>query len=111
MKSNTETQRWKIASETPSVGSARKPEKVQSSQISSDYTGKPNPTPGESAKPEPEHAVSNDGASADMGGRIARRAYELYEQRGGEHGRALEDWLRAEAEIRRAGGGKKMLTI
>ena len=28
--------------------------------------------------------------------RIARRAHEIYEARGGEHGRALEDWLQAE---------------
>jgi hypothetical protein len=32
-------------------------------------------------------------------GRIARRAHEIYESRGGEHGKALEDWLRAEREI------------
>ena len=31
--------------------------------------------------------------------RIARRAHEIYEARGGEHGKALEDWLRAEREI------------
>jgi Protein of unknown function (DUF2934) len=31
--------------------------------------------------------------------RIRRRAYELYEARGREDGRALEDWLQAEAEI------------
>jgi HSP20 family protein len=30
---------------------------------------------------------------------IARRAYELYEQRGGEHGRHLDDWLQAESEV------------
>jgi Protein of unknown function (DUF2934) len=30
---------------------------------------------------------------------ISRRAYELYEQRGKEHGRADEDWLKAEKEI------------
>jgi hypothetical protein len=28
------------------------------------------------------------------------RAYELYLQRGGEHGHDAEDWLRAEEEIR-----------
>ena len=27
------------------------------------------------------------------------RAYQLFEQRGGEHGHDLEDWLRAEAEV------------
>jgi Protein of unknown function (DUF2934) len=30
---------------------------------------------------------------------IRRRAYELYEARGREEGRAIEDWLRAKAEI------------
>jgi Protein of unknown function (DUF2934) len=30
---------------------------------------------------------------------IRRRAYELYEARGREHGRDLEDWFRAEAEV------------
>jgi hypothetical protein len=30
---------------------------------------------------------------------IRRRAYELYEERGREDGRELEDWLRAEEEI------------
>src|SRR5690348_3304084 len=31
---------------------------------------------------------------------IAQRAYELFQQRGGEHGRDLEDWLAAERELR-----------
>ena len=30
---------------------------------------------------------------------IRRRAYELYEARGREEGRELEDWFRAEEEI------------
>jgi hypothetical protein len=30
---------------------------------------------------------------------IARRAYDLYEQRGREEGHALEDWLKAEAIV------------
>lgn len=30
---------------------------------------------------------------------IARRAHQLYEARGGEHGRDVEDWLRAEREL------------
>ncbi len=34
--------------------------------------------------------------------RIAQRAYELYEQRGGQAGSELEDWLQAEREIRSA---------
>jgi hypothetical protein len=31
--------------------------------------------------------------------RIGRRAHEIYEARGGQHGRALDDWLQAEREI------------
>ncbi|MBI3355253.1 MAG: DUF2934 domain-containing protein [Nitrospirae bacterium] len=31
--------------------------------------------------------------------RIARRAYELYEQGGRQDGRALEDWLKAERQL------------
>jgi hypothetical protein len=31
--------------------------------------------------------------------RVARRAHEIYEARGGQHGKALEDWLQAEREI------------
>lgn len=30
---------------------------------------------------------------------IARRAYEHYEERGGEPGHELDDWLRAEREL------------
>jgi hypothetical protein len=33
---------------------------------------------------------------------IARRAYQLYEERGGGHGHDLDDWLQAERELRPA---------
>jgi len=32
-------------------------------------------------------------------GLVAERAYELYEQRGRQEGRALEDWLNAESQL------------
>lgn len=35
---------------------------------------------------------------------IARRAYELYEQRGRQEGRDLEDWLKAEEQLAGAAG-------
>ena len=47
-------------------------------------------------------ASQHNGARAPVDSRmnrIARRAHEIYEARGGEHGKALEDWLRAEREI------------
>ena len=37
---------------------------------------------------------------ARMEEEIRRRAYQLYEERGGQHGSDQEDWLRAEAEVR-----------
>lgn len=36
--------------------------------------------------------------------RIARRAYELYEQRGRQEGGDLEDWLKAEQQLVGAAG-------
>jgi hypothetical protein len=38
-------------------------------------------------------------APKNLEGQIRSRAYELYEARGREDGRDLEDWLRAESEI------------
>ena len=35
---------------------------------------------------------------------IARRAFEFYCARGGEHGRDVDDWLQAERELRTSGG-------
>ncbi len=42
--------------------------------------------------------------TADLNEKIARRAYELYEQRGGKHGAEMEDWLQAEREIAQGNG-------
>lgn len=55
-------------------------------------------------RPEGQHLPpSRPGAghntSESRMNRIARRAQEIYEARGGEHGRALDDWLQAEREI------------
>jgi DUF2934 family protein len=33
---------------------------------------------------------------------VAHKAYELYQQRGAEHGRDLEDWFRAEQLVHEA---------
>ncbi len=40
------------------------------------------------------------GSTLDFEQQIRNRAYQLYEQRGREEGHDVEDWLRAEAEIR-----------
>ena len=31
--------------------------------------------------------------------KVALRAYEIYEDRGGQHGRDIDDWLQAETEV------------
>jgi hypothetical protein len=46
--------------------------------------------------PAVQQPVDGDGTD------IARRAYELFEARGGDHGHDVEDWLEAERELRRA---------
>jgi hypothetical protein len=47
-----------------------------------------------------ERVQSTGSGSSDEQSRIARRAYELYLERGGSHGQDWEDWLAAEREIR-----------
>ena len=38
-------------------------------------------------------------SSIELQEQIRRRAFELYEQRGRNDGRELEDWLQAESEV------------
>lgn len=53
----------------------------------------------EGAGPTPMSAPTAGNPSESRISRIARRAHEIYLARGGEHGKALEDWLQAEREI------------
>ena len=46
------------------------------------------------------------GKSSDLTPQIARRAYELYEQRGRQDGGAVQDWAQAEREIREVASHK-----
>jgi len=46
-----------------------------------------------------ERKPEMDSSAAHVHTRIAERAYRLYEERGSEPGREIEDWLRAEEEI------------
>lgn len=65
-----------------------KTETSKMAQPSRDQFGQP-PMSARKQKANPE----------EMRERIERRAYEIYEQRGREDGRELEDWLRAEQEV------------
>lgn len=44
-------------------------------------------------------AVATQTAEANIAERIRARAYQLFEERGGELGHDLEDWVQAEAEV------------
>jgi hypothetical protein len=46
----------------------------------------------------PEHPSSQRPKESRLD-RISRRAHMIYERRGGQHGRDLDDWLQAEREI------------
>jgi hypothetical protein len=41
-----------------------------------------------------------DGASPEFNARVARKAYELFERRGGDEGQDVQDWLEAERLVR-----------
>lgn len=45
--------------------------------------------------------AEGSGRPTDVAALISARAYQLYTERGGEAGHALEDWLRAENEVMR----------
>lgn len=48
---------------------------------------------------ETEQSINWDKVPADALSQIHRRAYQIWQERGGDTGRELEDWLQAEAEI------------
>jgi len=50
--------------------------------------------------PRPSRATDTSVHPSVSEEQIRRRAYELYMQRGGTHGRHMDDWFRAESELR-----------
>ena len=61
--------------------------------------------PAAASRPSPEAMASGTGTEAPAQGpeyfaRVARKAYELFERRGGEPGRDVEDWMEAERIVR-----------
>jgi len=47
----------------------------------------------------PAHPESGKLSVSDLENRIRNRAYDLYERRGCADGKALDDWLEAQAEV------------
>ena len=79
--------------ETASVGRQR-PRPGRSSAASASDGARPD----ESDFPLPIAGAADQPSESRMN-RIAQRAHEIYEARGGEHGKAIQDWLQAEREI------------
>jgi DUF2934 family protein len=50
------------------------------------------------SKPSPTSGNGDSRRASDEA--IARRAYEIYQSRGGMHGADLDDWLEAERQLR-----------
>jgi len=46
-----------------------------------------------------EERAAGTGGNLELDTEIRRRAYQLYVERGGEHGRDLDDWLQAKREF------------
>jgi hypothetical protein len=64
------------------------------------------PTDGASDQPKPRRAAAKAPNGAANGGngrvsedQVSRRAYEIYESRGAQHGSDLDHWLQAEREL------------
>ncbi len=51
------------------------------------------------SKPSTAHSMPAPAPSEDIRERVRRRAYQLWEQSGFQHGQDLEHWLKAEQEI------------
>lgn len=62
------------------------------------------PASGASQSPKPARTSKKGNGSGDpLNGpdAVARRAYEIYLSRGGNHGADLDDWLEAERQLKR----------
>jgi hypothetical protein len=64
--------------------------------VKGEKTSAPKAVKAGTGKTRTSSAASKPAATYDE---IAKRSYEIYLERGGEHGHAEEDWARAEAEL------------
>ena len=61
------------------------------------------PANGSSDSPKPARPSKKSNGAAEPFNdpdAVARRAYEIYQRRGGNHGADLDDWLEAERELK-----------
>jgi H+-transporting ATPase len=84
----------------------RKPEVKAESKAEPKPDAKPEVNSEAKVEPKPEDKTeptleAKAKSPSDLTPQIAKRAYELYEQRGRQDGRAVQDWLQAEREVRK----------
>jgi Protein of unknown function (DUF2934) len=58
------------------------------------------PRKGKAIRRAPQTSEAPQVSEEQIQENVRERAYQLFLERGSEHGHHLEDWLRAEAEIR-----------
>ena len=68
------------------------------SSLEDDLRDPPGDAPNRAAEDEGRRDVIGSSGQSRIE-QIARRAHQIYEARGGEHGRAVDDWLQAEREV------------
>ena len=56
--------------------------------------------PAKTKRPSTSKANGNGSHGNISSDEVARRAYEIYESRGGEHGSDFDDWLEAEKQVK-----------
>ena len=69
---------------------------TRSKAIDPDNPVQPKPRKAKAAPAAPTEPAASEPSADD----IRRRAYERYQQRGGNHGRHFDDWLEAEKELK-----------
>jgi len=87
-----------MANKTPGP----RPSKTSSAKKS--VMKQPTPIDGRPSAAAPENAPTSfplSGIDLRIEEEVRQRAYELYEERGRQHGFEQEDWARAEAEVRK----------
>ena len=90
----------KKATTTKKVTSAGRPAKtVMSKTGTSSGTQRTRLPKTETRHPEIHYPGPSMALSEELRERIAQRAYEIHQRRGGQHGSDWEDWLQAEREI------------
>jgi hypothetical protein len=67
--------------------------------VKGEKTSAPKAVKAGAGKTKTSSAATPAMASAPSYEQIAKRSYEIYLERGGEHGHAEEDWARAETEL------------